>query len=150
MKTKSFLFLAATATLCSFAAADSTSEAQDALSAKRLELFQAFDADASQSVDQGELLSLMGDQADKRQKRLAKIATEGKQNAAKRLENRNENARNDLIGTPESASAFLVANFDRNGDEALDLQEFSKAFDTLRKWRINNREERQSLKLAAK
>ncbi|MDQ8187123.1 hypothetical protein [Pelagicoccus sp. SDUM812002] len=45
------------------------------------------------------------------------------------------NGEDPMLGTPDLAATFIMANFDADGNWELDLEELGQAFSTLRKWR---------------
>ncbi|MBD5781255.1 hypothetical protein IEN85_17275 [Pelagicoccus sp. NFK12] len=106
---------------------------------ERTELFLKLDLDHDQRVDEAELMSALARQEQRRLERVSQL-DEKDAGKAKALQARIEERREDpMLGTPDKAAAFILANFDQDGDWALDQEEVGQAFSVLRKWRSEGR-----------
>lgn len=103
------------------------------------QFFRTFDADRSSTIDEGELLLALQSRQGKRAERLARLELAGSPKADQLVDRIEVESQDVLIGTPESASSFIIANFDEDGDSALNQVELSQAFSSIRKWRSETR-----------
>ncbi|MDQ8181547.1 hypothetical protein [Pelagicoccus sp. SDUM812005] len=103
------------------------------------ELFARLDVDRSALVDESELALALKFHEQRRMERIAEWA-EVDARRAEFLQARMISEQADsMLGTPDRAAAFIMANFDRDGDWELDREEVGQAFSSLRKWRSEGR-----------
>lgn len=99
------------------------------------EFFEAWDLNQDQRVDELELFSALKALEQRRLSWLARLE-ERDAKKAESIHARRDVQRDDpMLGTPARAAVFMVANFDEDGDWALDRKEVGQAFSALRKWR---------------
>lgn len=101
--------------------------------------FSRIDQDANRLIDEAELTVAMQAREDKWYTRIAKRVEEGAPHADSVLERYELSKLDMMMGTPERAAAFLIANFDTDGDWELDRDEFDKAFESFKTWRESSR-----------
>lgn len=102
-------------------------------------LFLRMDLDHSESIDEAELVTALQQREDRQMVRIATLK-ESDRNRASKMAARVEKAQSDsMLGEPDAAAAFLIANFDSDGDWELNREEVGQAFSSVRKWRSEGR-----------
>lgn len=102
-------------------------------------LFQVMDADHSQSIDEEELLAALRLREEKRSQRIDELEARNSPKADRMQAQADKAASDGMLGDPDTAAVFIIANFDSDGDWELNREEMGQAFSTLRKWRNEDR-----------
>ncbi len=102
-------------------------------------LFQVMDADHSQSIDEEELLVALQLREEKRSQRIDELEARNSPKADRLQARADKDASDEMLGDPDTAAVFIIANFDSDGDWELNREEMGQAFSTLRKWRNEDR-----------
>ncbi|MBC2607300.1 hypothetical protein [Pelagicoccus albus] len=105
-------------------------------------LFAKIDTDRNDHVDEAELATALFKRDEHQIARINQLQKTGSPRAVVALA-RFEAEKSDLmLATPEKASGFIVANFDRDGDWELNEAELMTAFRSLHKWQETTRDTR--------
>jgi len=99
------------------------------------QLFAKIDVDNSRSISETELTTALQRRDDRRLERIAKLEERGSPKAEEAQARFDSHREDPMLGTPEAAAAFIIANFDADGDWELNREEMGKAFSSIRKWR---------------
>lgn len=137
MKTKIALL---SLTLIAFGISTGFAARPDARSTESsIERFDKMDLDHNSSIDETELFVELQSRESLRQFRIANLEGIDAVRAERMQARVEEESLDPMLGTPHKAAAFIVANFDSNGDWVLDREEIGQAFSTIRKWRSEGR-----------
>ncbi|MBK1880423.1 hypothetical protein [Pelagicoccus mobilis] len=98
-------------------------------------LFAKMDADNSRSISETELTTALQHRDERRLDRIAKLEERGSPKADEAQARYEVHKEDPMLGSPETAAAFIIANFDVDGDWELDREEMGQAFSSIRKWR---------------
>lgn len=101
--------------------------------------FARMDVDRSRSISEVELAAALQHRDERHLERIAELEERGSPMADQAKARYDTHREDPLLGAPETAAAFIIANFDADGDWELDREEMGQAFSSIRKWREQTR-----------